>query len=202
MITSLIVAAAENDVIGVDGDLPWHIPGDLRHFKRLTQGHAVVLGRLTHESILARLGRPLPRRTNVVVSRSPHPQNTETAGSAGTTAGTAGATGTPETAAGSAAHAGGVRWERSVAEALATAEALERAAGTDEVCVIGGASVYRQALPFVDRVHLTRVHLRVEGDTRMPEGWLEGFEEVSRLDVPAEGPVPAHSFLRLERPPR
>ena len=181
MITSLIVAAAENDVIGRDGDLPWHIPGDLRHFKRLTQGHAVVLGRLTHESIVARLGRPLPRRTNVVVSGSPR-------GEAG-------------------AGAEGVRWERSVADALATAEALERAAGTDEVCVIGGASVYRQALPFVDRIHLTRVHVRVRGDTRMPEGWLDGFTETSRIDVPGEdgsegdGPMPPHSFLRLERVP-
>jgi dihydrofolate reductase len=201
MITSLIVAAAENDVIGVDGDLPWHIPGDLRHFKRLTQDHAVVLGRLTHESIVARLGRPLPRRTNVVVSRSPRPE-TAVGGDRTAAERTGTAADRTGTAAGGAVHAGGVRWERSVAEALATAEALERAAGTDEVCVIGGASVYRQALPFVDRVHLTRVHLRVEGDTRMPEGWLEGFEEVSRLDVPAEGPIPAHSFLRLERPPR
>jgi dihydrofolate reductase len=101
-----------------------------------------------------------------------------------------------------------VRWERSVADALATAEALERAAGTDEVCVIGGASVYRQALPFVDRIHLTRVHLRVEGDTLMPEGWLDGFTETSRVDVPGEGDgsggdgwVPPHSFLCLERMP-
>jgi dihydrofolate reductase len=68
--------------------------------------------------------------------------------------------------------------------------------------VIGGASVYRQALPFVDRVHLTRVHVRVPGDTRMPEGWLDGFAEISRVDVPGGGEVPPHSFLRLDRVPR
>jgi dihydrofolate reductase len=69
--TSLIVAAARNDVIGKDGALPWYLPEDLRRFRRLTTGHPVVVGRLTHESILARLGRPLPDRTSVVVSSQP-----------------------------------------------------------------------------------------------------------------------------------
>ena len=55
-------------MIGADGALPWHIPDDLRRFRALTTGHAVVLGRLTHESIVARLGRPLPGRTSVVLS--------------------------------------------------------------------------------------------------------------------------------------
>ncbi|WP_428935024.1 dihydrofolate reductase [Streptomyces sp. ACT015] len=174
MIRSLIVAAATDDVIGADGDLPWYIPGDLRYFKEVTQGHAVVLGRLTHESIVARLGRPLPRRANVVVSGSPAP----------------------------AATTGEVHWSPSVEEALDTAAALERAAGLDEVFVIGGASVYRQALASVDRIYLTRVHLTVPGDTRMPAGWLDGFTPVSRTDVPAQGDVPAHSFLVLERAER
>src|SRR5580692_10339405 len=66
--TSLIVAAAENEVIGAAGALPWHLPEDLRRFRRLTTGHAVVLGRVTHESIVARLGRALPGRTSAVVS--------------------------------------------------------------------------------------------------------------------------------------
>ena len=68
VITSLIVAAARNDVIGADGTLPWYLPEDLRRFKRLTVGHPVVVGRVTHESILTRLGRPLPERTSIVVS--------------------------------------------------------------------------------------------------------------------------------------
>ncbi|WP_069764457.1 dihydrofolate reductase [Streptomyces sp. LUP47B] len=169
MIRSLIVAASENDVIGQNGDLPWHIPGDLQYFREVTQGHAVVLGRLTHESIVARLGRPLPRRTNVVVSTSARPAS------------------------------GDVHWQPSVTSALATAEALERAVGNDEVFVIGGASVYRQALATVDRIYLTRVHGHVEGDSRMPSGWLEGFASTSCVDAAASGATPPYSFLRFER---
>ena len=63
----LVVAVADNGVIGVDGELPWRLPPDLRHFKELTTGHVVVMGRKTFESI----GRPLPNRTNVVVTRQP-----------------------------------------------------------------------------------------------------------------------------------
>ncbi|MDX3752732.1 dihydrofolate reductase [Streptomyces sp. AK08-02] len=182
---SLIVAASENDVIGRDGDLPWHLPGDLRYFRDVTRGHAVVLGRLTHESIVARLGRPLPGRTSVVVSTTAH------------------------------ADSENVRWKSSVESALAEAEALERASGQDEVFVIGGATVYQQALHAVDRVYLTRVRTRVEGDSRMPAGWLEGFAQTSRVDVEAgantgggtgagasgDSSALAHSFLRYERVP-
>ncbi len=64
---SLVVAASANHVIGVDGRLPWRLPGDLRHFKQLTMGKPVVMGRLTWESI----GRPLPGRRNIVISRNP-----------------------------------------------------------------------------------------------------------------------------------
>lgn len=67
---SLIVAKSTNDVIGKDNDLPWHLPADLKHFKDLTTGHTVIMGRKTYESILARLGKPLPNRRNIVVSRS------------------------------------------------------------------------------------------------------------------------------------
>lgn len=64
---TLVVAAAENDVIGRDGDLPWHLPADLAHFKKVTLGKPIVMGRRTWESI----GRPLPGRTNIVVTRNP-----------------------------------------------------------------------------------------------------------------------------------
>ena len=63
----LVAAVADNGVIGVDGRLPWHLPDDLAHFKRVTTGNVVIMGRRTFESI----GRPLPRRTNVVVTRQP-----------------------------------------------------------------------------------------------------------------------------------
>ena len=66
MRVSLIAAVAANGTIGKDGQLPWHLPADLRHFRRLTWGHPVIMGRRTFES----MGKPLPGRTNVVVSRS------------------------------------------------------------------------------------------------------------------------------------
>lgn len=64
---SIVVAAAANNVIGKDGALPWRLPEDLKHFKRLTMGKPIVMGRLTHESI----GRPLPGRRNIVITRQP-----------------------------------------------------------------------------------------------------------------------------------
>ncbi len=167
--TSLIVAAARNDVIGAGGTLPWYLPGDLRRFKRLTVGHPVVVGRVTHESILARLGRPLPERTSVVVSSRPAAR----------------------------AHAD-VLWTTSLDTALASARAS--AGPGDEVFVIGGASVYEQVLPQVDRVYLTRLHRDVDGDTAMPPGWLDGFTLTAREDQP--GPDGGYSFLdyRRDRP--
>ncbi|WP_255150017.1 dihydrofolate reductase [Halorarius halobius] len=65
---TLVAAVAENGVIGADGGMPWHYPADLKHFKETTTGHAVVMGRTTYESIVERLGEPLPDRLNVVLS--------------------------------------------------------------------------------------------------------------------------------------
>jgi dihydrofolate reductase len=63
----LVAAVADNGVIGRDGDIPWHLPEDLRHFREVTTGHTVVMGRVTYQSI----GRPLPNRTNIVITRDP-----------------------------------------------------------------------------------------------------------------------------------
>jgi dihydrofolate reductase len=167
VVTSLIVAAARNDVIGAGGTLPWYLPEDLRRFKRLTVGHPVVVGRVTHESILTRLGCPLPERTSIVVSSRP--------------AGQVGA---------------GVVWTASLDAALNTAQAAA-ADQVDEVFVIGGASVYEQVLPQVDRVYLTRLHRDVDGDTAMPPGWLDGFTLTAREDRP--GPDGGYSFLDYRR---
>jgi dihydrofolate reductase len=65
MIITLVVAASENNVIGRDGGLPWDLPNDMRHFKEITIGHTVVMGRKTYSSI----GRPLPDRRNIIVTR-------------------------------------------------------------------------------------------------------------------------------------
>lgn len=145
MRVSLVVAAAENDVIGHAGDLPWHLPEDLRRFKRLTDGHCVVAGRRTHESIVDRLGQPLPGRTTVVATRRGRWDD------------------------------GRVRYRDSVAAALAEAGVVAAFNRQEEVFVIGGAQVYAAALPSVSRVYLTRVHQVVAGDARMPEGWLSPF---------------------------
>lgn len=186
MITSLIVAASSNEVIGVAGGLPWYLPDDLRRFKRLTNGHAVVVGRLTHESIVDRLGRPLPGRRSIVLSsRAPG-----------------------EVAA-------GTLWVTSLESAIAAARAAESQArsaeseaaeedadgGGPEIFVIGGTTVYQQALPQVDRIYLTRVHREVAGDTSMPANWLDGFRLIRQEDRPAQGTEAAYSWLDYVREP-
>src|SRR5690348_2453573 len=173
MIVSLVVAASANEVIGDGGALPWHLPGDLRRFRALTTGHVVVMGRLTYQSILDRLGHPLTGRISIVVSRT----------------------------LGDPGHSS-VRVARSLPEALALAERLAAEAGDDEVFVIGGESVYRDALPRADRVYLTRVHHDVQGDVAMPSGWLADFELASREDAAEElGPL-RYSFLDYHRAAR
>jgi dihydrofolate reductase len=147
---SMILAATRDEVIGDAGDLPWHLPDDLRRFKALTSGHVVVVGRKTHESIVKRLGKPLPGRISLVVTRDQRPGD------------------------------GAVVYQPSVGAALSVARAIEEFAGRDEVFVIGGAQVYVEALPSVDRIYLTRVEATVDGDTRMPAGWLSGFRLVDQ----------------------
>lgn len=123
-----MVAVAENGVIGKDNALPWRLPADLRHFKALTLGHTVVMGRKTFESI----GKGLTGRRNLVVSRNP-------------------------------------AFRPEGAERAASLDAALAAAGdAGEVFVIGGAQIYRQALPLADRIYLTLVHASPEGDTHFP----------------------------------
>ena len=67
MIISTIVAVAKNNVIGKDNDIPWYLPADLKYFKKVTSGHHIIMGRKCFESI----GRPLPKRTNIIITRNP-----------------------------------------------------------------------------------------------------------------------------------
>jgi dihydrofolate reductase len=154
-----VVAASDNDVIGRDNALPWHLPADLAYFKRVTLGKPMLMGRKTYESI----GRPLPGRRSLVLSRS------------GFTA-------------------PGV-------ETVATIEeALQRVAGEPELMVIGGAEVFRLAMPFIDHVHLTRVHTRIAGDVFLPPLAPGQWREVRREDHPAdERNAIAVTFTELER---
>lgn len=161
MMLSAIVAVAENGVIGRDNDLPWRLPADLKYFRTVTTGHHIVLGRKNYQSI----GRPLPGRVNIVLSRDTY-----------------------------FVAPGCLR-----ASGLEEAFALARAAGESECFVIGGAEVYREALPLCRRLYLTRVHASFEGDVLMPplgEGWREVSCERHEAD---EKNAWAYSFTVLER---
>jgi dihydrofolate reductase len=152
MPVTLIVARAAHGVIGRNNTLPWRLPEDLRHFKAATMGHALVMGRKTFESI----GRPLPGRRTIVVSRSPHWQ------------------------------ADGCERAASLDEALALARrgALATNGTSDtadpEVFVAGGAMLYREALARADRILMTEIDLEVEGDVYFPEIDPRQWDEVRR----------------------
>ncbi|MCC7357724.1 dihydrofolate reductase [Candidatus Uhrbacteria bacterium] len=142
---SIIVAVSDTNVIGHLNDIPWYLPRDLKNFKALTVGHTVLMGRKTFESIVARIGKPLPDRKNVVITRQAHftvPTGVVVAAS----------------------------WE----------DAMQKTQNED-VFVCGGADIYTIALPFADRLILTRVHLQAEGDVVFPafhvSDWKLVFEE-------------------------
>jgi len=163
VIRSLVVAMARNRVIGRDNQLPWRLPADLAYFKRVTMGHPIIMGRRTYESI----GRPLPGRLNIVVSRNPQ------------------------------FSAPGCTVVPSLAEAW-------RAAGdAEEVCVIGGTSIFAEALPAADRIHLTEVEAEVPGDTWFPEfdrgEWTE--REVERHAPDERHAYPFRIVVLERRPP-
>lgn len=162
---AVIVAAADNDVIGRNNALPWDVPGDLAHFKRTTMGKPILMGRLTFESI----GRPLPGRTNIVISRDP------------------------------GYEAEGVRSVESLDDAIALADNIALIDGSDELMVIGGAQIYALALPRASRLYLTRVHAEPAGDAFLTGvDWSE-WEEVARQENAAEEGTPAHTFLEYTR---
>ena len=143
---SIIVAVASNGVIGNANSLIWHISEDLKNFKRITSGHPVIMGRKTFES----LGRPLPKRTNVVISRQTD-----------------------------------LRIEGcTVVHSLEEATALFPA--EEEAFIIGGAQIYKQALPLADRFYLTRVGHAYEGDTHFP-AWDEAEWELIASDAYPRG---------------
>lgn len=193
MIVSLIVAAAENDVIGRDGALPWRLPKDARRFRELTTGHVVVMGRVTYDSIVAALGRPLPDRASIVVTRAIPPSGSPA---------TPQSPGPASPGTGGAEPAGGqVLWADSLESALGLAKRIATAAGDTEIFVVGGVSIYRDLLPLADRIYLTRVHHVVEGDRSMPSGWLSGFGLVRSEEVVDEKSHLAYSFLDYERAP-
>lgn len=154
-----VVAASDNGVIGRGNTLPWHLPADLAYFKRVTMGRPMLMGRRTFEAI----GRPLPGRRNLVLSRGGF-------------------------------SAPGVEVVGSLDEAC------ERVAGEPELMIIGGAALYALALPRTDYIHLTRVHVTLEGDAHLPQLPADEWREVSRTARGAdERNAYAMTFIELER---
>ena len=164
---ALIWAMARNGVIGRDNKLPWYLPEDLKYFKRVTTGKPVIMGRKTYDSI----GRPLPNRTNIVVTRD------------------------------ASLQLPGVKVVTSLEDALDLARAESVIRDVDEGIVMGGAEIYAQALPLADRLYVTLVHAEVEGDAVFPPIDLDEYQELAREDFKAEGPNPYdYSFVVYERP--
>lgn len=163
--TVIIAAMAENRCIGINNRMPWHIPEDFKHFKALTLGKPCIMGRKTFESILGHLGKPLPGRTSIIVSKSGYTHD--------------------------AAFS-----EASLDNAITKGHAIAAETNQNKICIIGGAQIYEQALPFATHMELTLVHKTVEGDAFFPEFSENEWIETAREDYDGEIPF---SFVTLER---
>jgi dihydrofolate reductase len=157
---SIIVALSENNVIGTGNQLPWKLSADLKRVKALTMGHHLIMGRKTFESI----GRPLPGRTNVIITRN----STYT--------------------------------QEGCVVVHSLSAALELVKDDSEVFVFGGGEIFKEALPFVSKIYLTKVHCTIEGDTYFPEldstQWNTRESTLFKAD---EKNQYDYSFITLER---
>ncbi len=156
----LIAALAQNRVIGRDNQLPWHLPADLKHFKAKTLGKPIIMGRKTWDS----LGRPLPGRLNLVVSRQ------------------------------AGLELAGAEVLPSLDTAIVRADEWAREQGVDELMLIGGAQLYEQGLALAERLYLTRVALQPEGDAWFPAFDESDWQCSEREEQPALESAPAHCF--------
>lgn len=158
---TIVAAVAKNRVIGAGNALPWRLPEDLRRFKALTLGHPIVMGRKTWDS----LGRPLPGRTHIVVSRDAR------------------------------LRAAGAERACSLDEAIARATT---APGSEEIFIIGGAEIYRQALPLAQRMQITEIDRDFDGDVFFPpfdpREWIEKGRERHRSETGLD-----YAFITYER---
>lgn len=156
---NIVVAIAANNAIGKNNKLLWHLPKDLKHFKNLTTGHTVIMGRKTFDSV----GKPLPNRRNIVVTR----QDIQIEGC-------------------------------EVVNSLEAA--LELAKGEAEVDIVGGAEIYRQAMPLINFIYLTIVHQDFDADTFFPEIDYSEWQEISRENHQTdEKHAFPFSFITLKR---
>jgi dihydrofolate reductase len=157
---SAVVAMARDGVIGRDNAMPWHLPDDLKRFKALTMGKPMLMGRKTFEAI----GKPLPGRTSLVLTRDP-------------------------------------AWQaKDVIAVRSVDEALQKVGNVPELCVVGGAEIYKLTLPITQRIHLTRIHANIPGDAVFPAIDTSEWRETERTEHPAdERHAYAMTFSTLER---
>jgi dihydrofolate reductase len=157
---SLIVAVDAQNGIGKNNQLPWHLPADLKHFKTLTTGHSIIMGRKTFDSI----GKALPNRRNIVISRQLKADNE------------------------------GVETVRSLEQAL------QLCAAEDEIFIIGGAQIFKLALPLADTLYLTVIHHNFEADTFFPEiGGVDWIELESHTHLPDEKNKYSYTFIKYRK---
>ena len=157
---SIIAALAGNRVIGNDNALPWHLPADLKHFKAMTVGKPIIMGRKTWESLPGRL----PDRVHIIITANPDYQ------------------------------------AEGCVVVHSLEAALEAAGEVPEVMIVGGAMLYRQALPLAHRLYLTLVEVDIEGDTRFPEFDQTQWREIERQRHSSDERNPhAYSFVTMSR---
>jgi len=157
---SCIVAKAHHDVIGKSGALPWYLPADLRHFKDLTMGHTVVMGRKTFQSIIDRNRAPLPGRRNIVVTRDTSFSYPD----------------------------------------VDVINDIKEIARYDDCFIIGGAELWCQTLPIIDRLYVTEIDAEIDGDVYFPALDADTWREVSREPHHKDGKNPYdYDFVIYER---
>jgi dihydrofolate reductase len=155
---SAIAAMSENNVIGRDNDLPWHISADLKRVKALTAGHVLIMGRKTYESI----GKPLPNRITIIVTRD----NTYSVE--------------------------GTFVAHSIEEAIKIGVEKD----SEEIFIFGGGQIYKEAMPYIERLYLTLVHTTITGDAYFPD--YSEFKKVVAKEEHEENGL-TFSFLTLDR---
>lgn len=162
MIISLIAALDEQMGIGIENQIPWHLPADLARFKLQTMGHHLIAGRKTYQSI----GGTLPGRRMIVLSRDPEFQ------AEGCT----------------------------IAASLEKGLDIARSAGEEEVFIIGGAEIYKDALPLADFLYLTRLEESFEADVYFPDFDLSAWDLIQEEHYPADDKNPhSHTYQTYRR---
>jgi dihydrofolate reductase len=165
MSISIIVAVAENNVIGKNNSLIWHLPADMKFFKEKTIGHCIITGRKNYESIPEKF-RPLPNRTNIVITRQKD------------------------------YRAPGAIVVESIENAIKKAQEKNY----PEIFIIGGAEIYKQFLPFADKIYITKIYQSFDGDTFFPELDMQKWKEMQRIKGTTDDKnVYEHDFLTFEK---